>query len=87
MSEFEKYTLKGSQVVEKIKQLIKEGNVRNVRLLHDDRVIMEMPLMLGAPAAAALVIAAPLIAAVGAFAALVTNCTLEVERIKPEDKQ
>ena len=82
MSSTEKFTVSGSQVVEKIKQLIKEGNVRNVRILHGGRVVLEIPLMIGAPAAAAMILVAPVLAAIGAFAALVTECTLEVEKIK-----
>jgi hypothetical protein len=87
MAETEKFTVSGSQVVEKVKQLIKEGNVRNVRVLHEGRVMLEMPLTVGAPAAAVMVLAAPLLAALGAFAALVTDCTLEVEKVKPDKKQ
>ncbi len=77
----EKYTVSSSQIVEKIKQLIREGNVRRVRLLHNGTVVMEIPLTIGAPAAAATIMFAPLLAAVGAFAALVTECTIEVEKI------
>ena len=35
MVESEKFTVKGSQVVEKVKQLIHEGNIRRVRLMHE----------------------------------------------------
>ena len=84
MANTEKYTVSGSQVVEKIKQIIHEGNIRRVRLIHKDRTIFEIPLTIGAPAAAAVVLAAPLLAAIGAFAALVTECTIEVE--KTEEK-
>ena len=77
----EKFTVAGNQVLEKVKQLIREGNVRRVRLLHNDRTIIEIPLSLGAPAAAITIMAAPLLAAIGAFAALVTECTIEVEKV------
>ena len=77
----EKFNVAGGQVLEKVKQLIREGNVRRVRLLHNDRTIIEIPLSLGAPAAAITIMAAPLLAAIGAFAALVTECTIEVEKI------
>ncbi len=77
----EKFTVDGNQVLEKVKQLIREGNVRRVRLLHDDRTIIEIPLSVGAPAAVITIMAAPLLAAVGAFAALVTECTIEVEKV------
>ncbi len=78
----EKFTVSGSQLVEKIKQLIHEGNIRKVRLLHEGRVVLELPLSIGAPAAAVGIMVAPLLAALGAFAALVTECTIEVEKIE-----
>ena len=78
----EKFTVSGDKVVEKIKQLIQAGNIRRVRLIHKEKTIFDIPLSIGAPAAAALVIAAPVLAAIGAFAALVTECTLEVEKVE-----
>ena len=66
--------------MEKVKQLIHEGNIRKVRLLHEGQTIIEIPLSIGAPAAVAGILAAPALAAVGAFAALVTECTIEVEK-------
>ena len=82
MSTNEKFTVSGSQLVEKVKQLIHEGNIRRVRLLHEGRVVLEIPLTLGAPAAVIGILAAPVLAAVAAFAALVTECTIEVEKIE-----
>jgi hypothetical protein len=78
----EKFTVSGSQLVEKVKQIIHEGNIRRVRLLHDGRVVLEIPLSIGAPAAAIGILAAPVLAALAAFAALVTECTIEVEKIE-----
>ena len=78
----EKITVSGSQLVEKVKQLIHEGNIRKVRLLHKERVLLEIPLSIGAPAAAAGILVAPVLAALAAFAALVTECTIEVEKIE-----
>ncbi len=78
----EKFTVSGSQLVEKVKQLIHEGNIRRVRIIHDGKTILEIPLTIGAPAAAIGILAVPLLAALGAFAALVTNCTIEVEKIE-----
>lgn len=80
MAETEKFTVSGDQVVKKIKELIHEGNIRTVRLIHKDRTIIEIPLSVGAPVAALGIIAAPVLAAVGAFAALATECTIEVEK-------
>ena len=82
MSEKEKFTVSGDQLVAKVKQLIHEGNIRRVRVIHKDKTIIESPLTIGAPAAAAIIIAAPVLAALGAFAALVTECTIEVEKIE-----
>ena len=76
----EKFTVSGSQLVDKVKQIISEGNIRRVRLLHDDRPLIDIPLTVGVPVAVATVLAVPVLAALGAVAALVTECTLEVER-------
>jgi len=82
----ERFTVKGNQLIEKVKQLIREGNIRKVRLLHNERTILEIPLSIGAPAAAVTIMAAPLLAALGAFAALVTECTIEVEKIEESEE-
>ncbi|MFC2025307.1 DUF4342 domain-containing protein [Chloroflexota bacterium] len=82
MTTTEKFTVSGSQLVDRVKQLIHEGNIRKVRLLHEGRTVIELPLSIGAPATAIAILAAPVLAALGAFAALVTECTIEVEKIK-----
>lgn len=86
MAETEKFTVSGDQVMKKIKQLIHEGNIRNIRLIHKKRTVIEVPLSVGAPVAALGIIAAPILAAIGAFAALVTECTIEVEKIEETKK-
>ena len=75
-------------MVEKVKELIHQGNIRRVRLIHKGRPLIDVPLSVGAPVAAATVLAAPVLAALGAIAALVTECTVEVERTgdTPEEK-
>ena len=84
----ERFTVEGSQVVEKIKELIHQGNIRRVRLIHKGRPLIDIPLTVGVPVAAATVLAAPVLAALGAIAALVTECTIEVEKTEdtPEEK-
>ena len=82
MTAKEKITVSGSQLVDKVKQLIHEGNIRKVRVLHEGRTVLEIPLTIGAPAAAIGIMAAPVLAALGAFAAMVTECTIEVEKIE-----
>ena len=85
MTTKEKFTVSGSQLVEKVKQLIHEGNIRRVRVLHEGRTVLEIPLTIGAPAAAIGIMVAPVLAALGAFAALITECTIEVEKIEKSD--
>jgi hypothetical protein len=83
----EKFTVTGEELVAKVKKLIHEGNIRRVRVLQNNRVILEIPLSVGAPAAAIGILVAPVLAALGAFAALVTECTVEVEKIDPNEKK
>ena len=82
MATNEKFTISGDKLVEKVKQLIHEGNIRRVRVIHKGNTILEIPLTVGASAAAAVSLAAPILAALGAFAALVTECTIEVEKVE-----
>ncbi len=82
MTTSEKFTVSGSQLVDRVKQLIHEGNIRKVRLLHDGRTVLEIPLTIGAPVAVVGILAAPVLAALAAFAALVTECAIEVEKVE-----
>lgn len=83
----ERFTVSGSELVDKVKKLIHEGNIRRVRLIHNEKILLEIPLSVGAPVAAVGIIAAPVLAAIGAVAALVTECTIEVEKVEePEGK-
>ncbi len=83
----EKYTISSDEVVQRVKQLIHEGNIRRVRIIHKGNTVLELPLSVGAPAAAIGIVAAPFLAALGAFAALVTECTLEVEKIDDKSEK
>ncbi len=79
MERINKETLKveGERLVETIKNLVKEGNVRRVIIKNEDgESLLEVPMTFVAIG----VLAAPVVAAIGALAALVTNCTLEIER-------
>ena len=82
MADKERFTVSGSNLVEKVKELIHQGNVRRVRLIHEEKVLIDIPLSVGAPAAAVAVLAVPVLAAVGAIAALVTECTIEIEKVE-----
>ena len=87
MTAKERFTVSGNQLVEKVKQLLHEGNIRKVRLLHEGRTLLEIPLSIGAPATAIVILTAPVLAALGAFAALVTECTIEVEKTEKTTEQ
>ena len=72
----ESFKVTGAQIVDKMKKLVHEGNVRRVVIKQDERTIVEFPLTVGVVGA----MLAPVLAAAGAIAALVTECTIEVER-------
>jgi Domain of unknown function (DUF4342) len=80
----ERFRMGGDAVMGKVKELIHEGNVRRLIIRNEDeRVLIEIPLSVGAVG----VLLAPVAAAIGAIAALVTHCTIEVERVgeKPSE--
>jgi hypothetical protein len=66
----------GSELIGTVKDLIHEGNVRRITIKHDGHSIAEFPLTFGVVGAAL----APALAAIGAIAALVADCTIEIER-------
>lgn len=76
--------LRGEALVEKVKELIHEGNVRRLILKNDKgHTVMEIPVTAGVVAA----IAAPVVTAIGAVAALASDWTIEVDRRTSEDPQ
>ncbi len=82
MAVYEKYTVSGKDLLDKLKELIRQGNIRRVRLIHEGRPLIDIPLSIGAPAVAITVLAVPVLAAIGAVAALVAECTIEVEKVE-----
>jgi hypothetical protein len=73
----EEIKVAGEGLVAKIKELVHEGNVRRVTIKNEKgEVVVEFPLTVGVVGA----LLVPTLAAVGAVAALVTNCTIIVER-------
>jgi DNA-binding Lrp family transcriptional regulator len=86
MADTERFTVTGSNLVEKVKELVHQGIIRRVRLIYKEKPLVDIPLSIGAPAAAVVVLAAPLLAALAAIAALVKECTIEVEKVEDTDK-
>lgn len=73
----ESFRINGEELLKKVKELIKEGNVRRITILDKKgKEIIVIPLTVGVVGA----LLAPVLAAVGAVAALVTECTIKVER-------
>src|SRR5207302_5750194 len=72
----EQIRVRGEHLEQKVKELIHEGNVRHLVIKHGDHIVMEIPVTLGVVG----VVLAPIVAAVAAVGALVTDCTIEVVR-------
>lgn len=68
---------KGDEIVERVKHLVHEGNVRRIVIKHNGHTVIEIPVTVGVVA----VIVAPVIAAVGAIAVAIGEATIEVERV------
>jgi len=73
---WETFKAEGENVVEQVKQIVHEGNVRRVVVKHDGRKVAEFPLTAGVVGA----VLAPVLAALGALVALMKDCTIEIER-------
>lgn len=73
----EEFTVNGEELLAKVKSLINEGNIRRIIIKDvDGKTLVELPVTIGVVGA----LFAPVLAAVGAIAALVTKCTIVVER-------
>jgi len=79
----EEFKVLGKELVEKVQELIHAGNIRRI-IIRDGHghTFMEIPLTVAAIGA----VAAPVLAAVGAIAAYVADCTIVVERVQPDAK-
>ncbi len=75
------FKVKGGQLVDKVREVIEEGNARRIIIKKEDRVLIEFPLSVGVGGAAAALLLAPMLAAVGAIAALVTDVHVIIEEI------
>jgi len=80
MSFKETFNINGEQLLQKIKELIKDGNVTKISIADkNDKEFMSFPVNVGLLG----LVFAPILAAVGALAALVTDCKITVERDAP----
>jgi hypothetical protein len=81
----DKVTVAGKDLVETVKRLISRGDSRRVCLIHEEKRLLDIPV--GDPASPATVLAAPVLAALNAFATLVNECTVEVERAERKGRR
>jgi len=79
----ESFKVAADQLVDAVKRLIHEGNVRRVIIKQEGRTVVEFPLTVGVVGT----VFAPVLAAVGAIAAYMTECTIEVERAADDGKR
>ena len=76
----ESFKVAADQLVDAVKKIIHEGNVRRVIIKQEGRTVVEFPITVGVIGT----VFAPILAAAGALAAVLTECTIEVERTKSE---
>lgn len=77
----EEFKVNGEDLIGKVKEIIREGNARRLIIKDKDgKTMIEIPLTAGVVG----IVIAPVLAAVGAIAALVTECTILVERTSKE---
>jgi len=77
----EEFQVNGDQLIEKIKEIVHGGNIRRIKIANEDgKPLIDIPLTLGVVG----VILVPQLAAIGAVAAIVTKCTITVEKIEEE---
>ena len=79
----ESFKVAADQLVDAVRTVVHEGNVRRVIIKQDGRSVAEFPLTVGVVGT----IFAPLLAAVGALAAVLNDCSIEVERVVSGDKK
>lgn len=78
------YKVKGEELVSKAKELIKEGNIRKISIKNKDgKTIASFPLTFGLLGT----VIAPVLASISAIAALVSECTISVEKIADNKKK
>jgi hypothetical protein len=77
---WETIRLQGNELLEKLKQIIHEGNARRIVIKQGDRIVAEFPLTAGVVGA----LVAPVLAGIGAIVAILNDCSIDVERVVPD---
>lgn len=80
----EEFKVGGNDIIRKIKELIREGNIRKITIKdRDGKSIAEFPLTIGVVGTVIL----PIVAAISTIVALVAECTISVEKESPESSK
>ena len=80
----ESFKVAANDLVDAVRKIVREGNVRRVIVKQEGRTVAEFPLTVGVIGT----VLAPMLAALGALAAVLTDCSIEVERVSDSnDKQ
>ena len=82
---WESVKVEGGELLDRVKQIVHEGNVRRIVIKQGTRSVAEFPVTVGVVGA----LLVPVWAAIGAIAAVLTDCTIEVEHVEgsPDQKQ
>jgi len=78
----EEFKVDGTELLKKVREIIKEGNARRIIIKHEGKTLLEVPLTIGVAGVAALTIFTPVLVAIGAIAGIITHCTLIVEKVE-----
>ncbi len=76
---WESIKVESGQLLDRVRHIIREGNVRRIRVRQNGAIVAEFPLTVGVVGT----VFAPVLAAIGAIAALLSECSIEIERVVP----
>ncbi|MCK8826989.1 DUF4342 domain-containing protein [Natroniella acetigena] len=77
----EEFQVRGQEVINKVKELVKEGNITRIKVKKNGKILIDIPATAGVIGA----VIYPSLLLLGSVTALATECTIEVERVKKED--
>lgn len=75
----EEFTVKGTEITEKVKEVLRQGNISKITVKQDGKKVVEIPVVLGAIGGLLL----PELAVLGLLGALLKQYTIELERGEP----
>ena len=86
-SRYEEFKVKGDELMAKVREIIEEGNARRLFIKQENgETILEIPLTAGVAITAGAALLSPVLVAIGAVAALLTQVTIGVERTENDDE-